>query len=213
MERRQSGNDWPLFGYTMVGHKRLDNIHECIKTVLEDNIPGDIIETGVWRGGAMMFAKAALNYYGVTDRKIWCADSFQGLPKQYDRDIEIGVDPELSGMRILAVSQEEVANNFKRFDLLDDDIEFLVGWFKDTLPKCPVEEIAIARLDGDLFESTMDALVNLYPKVANGGFMIIDDYGSWKGCSTAVDEFREANGITAPMQEIDMHGWFWRVSK
>ncbi|MGI3186276.1 TylF/MycF/NovP-related O-methyltransferase [Nioella aestuarii] len=211
--RRQGGEDWPLFGYTMVGHKRLDNIEFCLETVLADGIEGDVIETGVWRGGAMMFAKALLDLRGATDRSVWCADSFEGLPKQYGRDLEIADDPELSGSSTLAVTQQAVEANFRRFDLLDDRVKFLKGWFSDTLPTAPVEKIAIARLDGDLYESTMDALVNLYPKVSPGGFVIIDDYGSWKGCRAAVDEYRDEHGIDAPIERIDDHGYFWRVPK
>ncbi len=210
-EQRETGNDWPLFGYTMVGHRRLDNIQNCIETVLNDDIEGDIIETGVWRGGAMMFAKATLRYHGANDRTVWCADSFQGLPKKYGRDARVGLDPDLVGNSHLGVSVEDVRANFERFDLLDENVQFLKGWFKDTLHTAPVEKIAVARLDGDLFESTMDALNALYHRVTPGGFVIIDDYGSWRGCSDAVNEFREKHGISEPMQKIDVHGYFWRV--
>ena len=213
MERRRSGDDWPLFGYTMVGHKRLDNIEHCIETVLKDEIEGDIIETGVWRGGAMMFAKAVLNKHSASDRSVWCADSFEGLPKQYGRDSEIRADPDLAGNTHLGVSQPDVEANFRRFDLLDENVKFVKGWFSDTLHKTPIEKVAVLRLDGDLYESTMDALDALYPKVSNGGFVIVDDYGSWKGCSAAVDEFRDTHGITAAMEQIDKHGYFWRVPK
>ena len=211
IETRETGNDWPLFGYTMVGHKRLDNVRYCVETALKDGVEGDIVETGVWRGGSMMFAKAVLKHHGDSKKKIWCADSFEGLPKQFGRDIEIAADPELSGSTYLAVSQQEVAANFKRFGLLDENVKFLKGWFKDTLPTAPIDKICVARLDGDLFESTMDALQYLYPKISSGGFVIIDDYGSWKGCSTAVDEYRERHKIDAPLEKIDLHGYFWRV--
>lgn len=212
-EQRASGNDWPLFGYTMVGHKRLDNIQYCIETVLADQVEGDIIETGVWRGGSMMFAQAVLRHHGVTNRTIWCADSFEGLPKKYGRDAEVGKDPDLVGNSHLGVALEDVKANFRRFGLLDDNVRFLKGWFSETLHKAPVEKLAIARLDGDLYESTMDALKALYHKISPGGFIIIDDYGSWQGCSDAVNEFREQKGITAPLEQIDIHGYFWRIPK
>ena len=211
LERRETGNDWPLFGYTMIGHRRLDNIESCIQSVLEQKVEGDIIETGVWRGGAMMYAKAVLNKYGANDRTIWCADSFEGLPRHYGRDAEMSVDPNLVGNTYLAVSQSEVEDNFRRFGLLDENVRFLKGWFSDTLLKAPIEKISIARLDGDLYESTMDALAALYPKISSGGYVIVDDYGSWKGCRVAVDEYREKYGITAPIRNIDEHGHYWQV--
>ena len=210
LERRQNGDDWPLFGYTMVGHKRLDNIKYCLETVISDGIKGDVIETGVWRGGAMMFAKAVLMKHGDLDRKIWCADSFKGLPKQFGKDVEIGGDPEMSGMTFLGVAQEDVMRNFELFGLLDQNVKFLKGWFHDTLPNAPIDTISVARLDGDLYESTMDALESLYPKIASGGFLIIDDYQSWKGCKLAVNEYREKHNIDTPIELIDVHGGFWR---
>lgn len=209
-ELRRSGLDWPFFGYTMVGQKRLDNIHQCVEAILKDNIRGDFIETGVWRGGAVMLMKAILDHHGVHDRNIWCADSFEGLPPPNETDLNIDSNSDFSDRDFLSVSKEQVIANFNRFGLLNDQIKFLKGWFCDTLPNAPIEELSLIRLDGDLYESTMDSLNSLYPKLTQGGFLIIDDYASWAGCRRAVDEYREQHSITEPMIKIDEHAYYWR---
>src|SRR5262245_31896942 len=177
-DRRTEGKDWPALALTMVGEKRLDNLHACVEAVLRDGIPGDLIETGVWRGGSVILMRAILAAHGVTDRSVWVADSFAGLPKP-----DAGKYPADAGDRHwtydeLAVSLQQVRANFGRYGLLDDQVRFLPGWFKDTLPSAPIEKLAVARLDGDMYESTMDALEALYPKLEPGGFLIMDDYGA-----------------------------------
>ena len=87
-------------------------------------------------------------------------------------------------------------------------MRFLVGWFKDTLPRAPIEQLAVVRLDGDLYESTMDAIEVLYPKLSVGGYLIVDDM-SWEGCAKAVHEFRQQHGIREPMVPIDWTGEYW----
>jgi O-methyltransferase len=216
MDRRQreEGRDMPLFAYTMVGLKRLENIRWCIEQVLTHDVPGDLVETGVWRGGSCIFMRALLKIYGVADRTVWAADSFEGLPKPGPIDKQIAPQqPDLSSVNALAVSLEQVQENFRAFDLLDDRVRFLKGWFKDTLPQAPIERLAILRLDGDLFESTMDALQALYHKVSPGGFVIVDDYNSWESCRAAVTQFREQCGITAEIKTIDWTGVFWQVPR
>lgn len=208
---REIGLGWPLNGYSMIGAKRMENIRTCIEAVLQDDIPGDFIETGVWRGGACIYAKALFDVYGA-DRKVWVADSFQGLPKP---DVEAYPDDEgddLYSLEQLRISEEQVKENFKRFDLLDDKVIFLKGWFKDTLPSAPIEELAVVRLDGDMYESTMDGLKNLYPKLSPGGFLIVDDYGVIPACRKAVHDYRTKNGITEDIIDIDGSGHYWRKS-
>ncbi len=113
----------------------------------------------------------------------------------------------------LAASLEEVQANFARFGLLDAQVRFLKGWFRDTLPVAPVERLALLRLDGDFYESTMEALENLYHRISPGGFCIVDDYGEdgWTYCRRATDEFRARHGITAPLTRVDRSCWYWRV--
>jgi O-methyltransferase len=137
---------------------------------------------------------------------VWVADSFQGLPPP--KDSNDGWD--LSEVEHLAVSIEQVKANFEKFGLLDDQVKFLKGWFKDTLPQAPVRQLAILRMDGDLYTSTMDVLSALYDKVSPGGYIIVDDYFSWAGCRRAVEEYRNARKIEAPITPIDKQSAFWR---
>lgn len=208
-DARDRGADWPSIGYSMVGCKRLDNLQACVESVVEDGVPGDLIETGVWRGGACILMRAILRVHGVGDRNVWLADSFQGLPAP-SLNADQGYD--LSESSYTKVSLEQVQEAFQRFGLLDPQVKFLKGWFKDTLPTAPIGRLAVLRTDGDLYESTMDVLNSLYHKVSTHGFVIVDDYHDWPPCRQAVDEFRTRNGILDPIQEIDGRGVFWRKS-
>lgn len=207
---RDEGRDWPSVAHTMVGIKRLDNVQFCVEDALARGVSGDLMETGVWRGGAVILMRAILQAHGVTDRLVWAADSFAGLPPpnaaQYPHDAHLTFNQ----FKELAVSLEEVEENFRKYNLLDGQVRFLKGWFRDTLPSAPVEKLAVLRLDGDLYESTMDALVNLYPKVSPGGFVIIDDYNDIPACRQAVTDYRSRNGITGEIQPIDWTGVFWK---
>jgi hypothetical protein len=208
--KRESGLDHPINAHTMIGIKRLNNIHHCLKQIIENNIPGDCIETGVWRGGATILMRAILKAYNDNTRKVWVADSFEGLPltnpDKYPADR--GYDC-LHHIPYLAVSLDNVRNNFKKYELLDDQVVFLKGLFKDSLPTAPISQLSLLRLDGDLYESTMDALINLYPKLSSGGFLIIDDYTIWP-CQQAVHDYRHRMNINEPMIWIDSASIFWR---
>lgn len=208
---REAGGNWPLFGYTMTGLARLNILQSCVEDVVSRGIPGDLVETGVWRGGSAIFMRAMLKRLGVTDRTVWAADSFEGLPAPDPKRSPLAGEADLSRLSFLKVSLEQVRANFRRFSLLDDQVCFLKGWFKDTLAAAPIERISILRLDGDLYESTMDALVPLYPKVSPGGYVIVDDYYSWPGCRRAVDEYRSRNGITAELNRVDWTCGYWQV--
>ena len=211
-EKRSIGLDWPGTAHTMIGLKRLDNIQYCLEDVLVNNVPGDLIEAGVWRGGASIFMRAILKANGVKNRQVWLADSFAGLPtpntKKYPQDagMYLNLFPQL------AVSLEEVKINFSRYDLLDEQVNFLKGWFCDTLPNAPIEQLAVIRTDGDLYESTTDILTNLYPKLSIGGYVIIDDYVI-NACRQAVDDYREAQGIREEIIPIDWTGVYWKRSQ
>ena len=206
----EDGRVRPLSGETMVGRARLDNLQECIEHVVGARVPGDLIETGVWRGGASIFMRGVLRALEVTDRRVWVADSFRGLPPP-SADVPADAGDEHHLVPELAVSVETVRENFRRYGLLDDRVVFLEGWFRDTLPALGAERWAIIRLDGDMYESTMDALESLYPRLSRGGFVIVDD-GALPACRTAVDDFRARNAITEPLQAIDWTGLFWQRS-
>jgi O-methyltransferase len=208
--RRAEGKGWPLHAHTMIGEQRLANVQQCLVTALRDGVPGDVIETGVWRGGSVILMRATLAAYQERERVVWAADSFQGLPPpdahRYPADA--GID--LHRYAELAVSAGEVRANFARYGLLDDQVRFLEGWFRDTLPTAPIERLALLRLDGDMYESTWDALDSLYPKLSPGGFVIVDDYGPIDACRRAVDDYRRLHDIREPIEEVDWSAVYWR---
>ncbi len=208
---RQVGRDWPTEAETMVGIARLDNVQACIEHAVLDGVPGDLVETGVWRGGCAIFMRAVLKAWNITNRSLWLADSFEGLPvadeEMYARDRG---DRHSELKSYLGVPLDTVKENFRRYELLDHQVHFLPGWFRDTLPTAPIGTIAVLRLDGDMYESTHVALSSLYPKVALGGFVIIDDYGALPNCKAAVDDFRNAHSLKETMHEIDWTGMYWR---
>jgi O-methyltransferase len=210
--KRAEGRDLPTLGQTMVGFERLENFRMSIETAIADRVPGDIIETGVWRGGASIYARGVLETHGVSDRTVWVADSFKGLPPPNPEKHPADAGMNLHLLRRLSVSLEEVKENFRRYDLLDDQVRFLKGWFRDTLPTVREHTWSVIRLDGDLYESTMDGLTNLYRGLSPGGFLIVDDYSSYPACRAAVDDFRRAEGIEEPIQRIDWNGVYWRRS-
>lgn len=210
--KRTIGADWPAEAETMIGSQRLRNVQDCVAAVVTDGVPGDIVECGVWRGGATILMAATLLAYGDTDRVVWAADSFEGLPAPDANSHPADRDDPHHTLAALAVSLDEVKANFEKFGLLTDRVRFLEGWFSDTLATAPIEQISVLRLDGDMYGSTMDALTPLYPKVNPGGFVIVDDYNSLEPCKRAVDEYRAAHGVTEPIVEIDRSGIFWRLS-
>jgi O-methyltransferase len=207
---RAEGRDWPPMAETMVGDARLRNVADLCTAALRDGVPGDFIETGVWRGGVTILMRAILAAAGDTDRTVWVADSFEGLPAPDGERYPADATLDWSGVKALKVGADAVRANFERYDLLDDQVRFLEGWFCDTLPDAPIERLAVLRLDGDLFQSTMDALVALEPKVSSGGYVIVDDYFGWESCRAAVDDYRAANGITAPIARVDWTGAWWQ---
>ena len=208
-KQREEGRKWPGYADTMIGQKRLDNLQQCVEAVIRDAVPGDLIETGVWRGGACILMRGILAAHGVKDRRVFVADSFEGLPKPDEKSHPADKGDDHHTHSILAVSQEQVEENFRRYGLLDEQVIFLKGWFKDTLPTAPIDRIAVMRLDGDMYGSTIDALTSLYPKLSPGGFCIIDDYAI-PGCRQAVTDYRAEHGITEEMQTIDWTGRYWR---
>jgi len=209
-ELRGEGRDWPSSAETMVGLERLSSLRECVSLVLREGVPGDLLEAGTWRGGSAILMRAVLEARGDTDRVVWVADSFQGVPPPDPERYPADSGDTHWTWDELAVPVEQVRANFAKYGLLDDRVRFLEGWFKDTLPGAPIDRLAVLRVDGDLYESTLDTLRPLYPKVSPGGFVIVDDYGCVPACRLAVDEFREEQGITAPLEKIDWTGVLWR---
>ena len=207
--KREGGLDWPSQAHTMIGQKRMANLREVVETVIADRVPGHLIETGVWRGGACIYMRAILKAHAEVGRIVYVADSFEGLPppdpERYPAD---SGDPHHT-FDALAVSLEEVRGNFAKYGLLDDQVVFVKGWFRDTLPTLGAERFAVLRLDGDMYESTMDSLTSLYHRLSPGGFVIIDDY-ALSGCQRAVTDFRREHSIGEPLVDIDGVGSYWR---
>jgi hypothetical protein len=183
----------------------------------------------VWRGGSTIFMRGILKAHGVTDRKVWVADSFQGFPEPGQEGLSersygspemtrFSGGPGVSPAHVDAIydrlgertSYEDVREHFDRFGLLDDQVEFLVGWFHDTLPSAPIDRLALLRLDGDLYDSTYDALDALYPKVSVGGYVIVDDYGTFAECREAVHDYLDASGVSVNVQDIDDDAKYWQ---
>lgn len=207
---REEGRDWPVFAHTMMGSRRLSHLRSCVERVLADGVPGDLIEAGVWRGGAGILMRGVLRAQGVDDRGVWVADSFAGLPPPGADSHPNDAGAEWHEWSQLAVTRAEVEANYQRYGLLDDRVHFLEGWFSETLPTVADRRWAIVRLDGDMYGSTMDSLTNLYPGVSAGGFVIIDDYFALAPCRQAVDDYRAEHGIVEPIQRIDWTGAYWR---
>ena len=189
----------------MVGTERLKILEVLIRDVITNEVAGDLVECGVWRGGCSIFMRAVLATLDDAGRTVWLFDSFQGLPKP-----EKPGDCDLSMFPYFSVSVETVKENFRKFGLLDGQVRFVPGWFKDTLPTSEVQEIAILRLDGDMYESTFVALKSLYPKLSAGGYVIVDDYGAIPQCHGAVNDFRALFNIENVITPIDWTGIYWR---
>jgi len=206
-EKRIEGLDWPESAHTMIGMKRLNNLHGSLDYVRENNIEGDIIETGVWRGGASIFIAYYCKFYNL-NKNIFVADSFEGLPKpnaelypEDKNDIHFTID-------FLKVSLNEVKDNFKKYGVLNDNVIFLKGWFKNTLKTDKIERLALLRFDGDMYESTMDVFNSLYLKLNKNAIVIIDDY-CLPNCKKAIHDFRDKNNLNDEIKVIDNCGIFW----
>lgn len=167
---------------TLIGPTLLDELQELIEQAVKDDVPGDFVETGVWRGGACIWAAAVLESLG-SDKRVYACDSYEGLPPARHPKETIDFSECVS----LAVSLEEVEDNVNSFGL-QDRIVYVKGWFKDTMPTLNIP-VSVLRLDGDMYESTMDVLKYMYDRVSPGGYVVIDDY-QLPPCKQAVDEFR-----------------------
>ena len=155
--------------------------------------------------------RAALRALGDTERRVWVADSFQGLPKpDSDKFPEFPEDLDFFRFRQLSVPLDVVKRNFEWYGMLDDHVNFLPGWFRDTLPTAPIDKLALIRLDADLYESTIEGLEYLYPKLSIGGYIIIDDYNCVSAAKKATDDFRNEHDITEDIASVDWSAVYWK---
>jgi O-methyltransferase len=214
--KREGGLDrfWGArLAHTMIGLDGLDNLERCAHRVFADGVPGDFLEAGVCQGGASIFLRALQVAYGEDERVTWLADSFAGVPPPIhavDREHELDLTEER--VPWMAAGIDAVRDNFETYDLLSDRVRFLPGLFADTLPHAPVERLAILRIDGDLYASTLDSLDALYDRVSDGGYVIVDDYGCLEPCRLAVDEFIAARGLDVEINQVDWTRVCWRKS-
>lgn len=218
--KRAQGTDLPQTALTMTGEARLRFLASAVGELVTAGVPGDLIETGVWRGGSGIVMRAALEEslfrlkgsgLGGGERKIFLADSFEGLPAPYQFDSKSawnsgGLD--LSNIDYLSVAEGDVRRNLQTFGFDDDDFVTVKGWFHESLPTLANRRFALIRLDGDLYSSTMVALENLYPSLSPGGYLIVDDWAI-EECREAVEKYRSEHKITEEIKEIDGESVFW----
>ena len=210
-ELRAIGLDWPSKALTMIGTTRMRNLRVLVEGVLEENIPGDLLEAGVWRGGASIYMRGILAAHSVDTRLVWVADSFAGLPPPEPEAYPADQNDPHHTFKELVVPLEQVRANFARYGLLDNQVRFLEGWFADTLPSAPIERLAVLRMDGDMYSSTIQTLDALYTKVAPGGYVIVDDF-NLLGCRKAITDFRDRWNITEEIEPVDGSAVYWRRS-
>src|SRR5437016_351289 len=172
---RAAGMDWPLHGLTMVGLRRLDDLQACVEAVVRDEVTGDMIEAGSWRGGASLLMRATLDTLDGPERTVWVSDSFEGFPQADGQAADsYDLSADLAGCDFLAVPLEEVKDTFARFGCTKG-VEFAPGFFQETLPRLRDRRWSIIRLDGDTYDSVRVAMASLYPGLSVGGYLIVDD--------------------------------------
>lgn len=218
--KRERGKDWPVSAETMVGDRRLFNVHQMLEDTFIRAIPGDFVECGIWRGGVCIYATEFFQTYEMRGRMVIGFDSFEGLPKGGHYKQDEG-DLHHTMNDVFAVGIDEVIANFHKYEVSTEDLLLWKGWFRDTTKDYSEgadreREIAVLRVDGDMYEGTMDPLLNLYGMVSPGGTVIIDDYGDVRACREAVTDFLDHFYHDRPKPEIievDHTAVYWKVPK
>ena len=189
-------------GYTMLGSRRGRTLHRLAAKVEDDAVPGAFVDCGVWNGGSTI-----LMALGASGRELWAFDSFEGLPTPTE------VDGELSFQYIGAClgSEDRLREGISRY-ADGERLHIRPGWFQDTLAQAAAEvgPIALLHCDGDWYESVRLTLDVFYPLVSPGGYIVIDDYGTWPGAKHATDEYRREVGDRGWLRRIDHTGRYWR---
>jgi predicted O-methyltransferase YrrM len=202
--------------YTMTSPERIFALIQAVNYVVKNNIPGDIVECGVWKGGSMMAVAQRLNKLGDHSRRLYLFDTFEGMTEPTEKDVVFyGAD----AITLLKESKkedensiwcyspfQEVKNNLYSVGYENEKIHFIQGRVEQTIPNNAPEVISILRLDTDWYESTRHELVHLFPRLSSGGVLIIDDYGWWKGARQATDEYIQENNIKILLNRIDYTG-------
>jgi hypothetical protein len=203
--------------YTMTSYERLIALSRAIDYIEQNNLMGDIVECGVWRGGSMMLAALKLIELKNTSRNLYLFDTFEGMVEPSDVD-KLALNEKNAktllqqqekgdGNNIWCISSlEEVQKNLQSTQYPQNNIYYIKGKVEETLPYEGIKKIAVLRLDTDWYESTKHELETLFDKLEKGGVLIVDDYGHWTGAKKAVDEFIKKNKIKIFLNRIDYTG-------
>ncbi len=213
-QRDDTGQLVSYFPWTTMGRVRLDHLEAALDLVRTENVPGDLVECGTGRGGGAIFLRAYVEAWFLKARPVWVVDAFRGSPRT-DAGLPADDDPSMAvpgggaGFPRLHADLNMVRDGFARFDLLDDSVRFVEGDPVETLPKTPIEQVALLRIGDDLGAEVGDVLDELYDHLAVGGIVIIDDYGD-PACAAAVDEFRARRQVPEALEHVDWTGAWWR---
>jgi hypothetical protein len=188
---------------TLLTRKQLDLVEQAIISVEQRKVPGDFIEAGVWRGGVIVLMRALIDAHAIAGRRVVAADSFAGIPL----NTRARNDPVDGWSDRWAASLSEVQKNIERFGLLDDRVDFTVGYFEDSLKSLAGRSFAVMRLDSDSYDSVETSLERLYPQLSYGGIAIIDDW-HLAGCKQAVMDYRARSGVRDDIQVHDGNAYW-----
>lgn len=203
---------------TAASVERLYALYSAVRYVHGAGVPGDIVECGVWRGGNCVLAALTLMMLGDTTRRVWLYDTFAGMtePTERDRDVYGGRAEDMRGRAFSAegrptpfqfiASRDDVAVNMERTGYPASRVHYVEGRVEDTLPRLRPDQIALLRLDTDWYESTAHSMRQLYPLLAHGGVLLLDDYGDWPAVREAVHECLDDLGETLLLHRIDNTG-------
>jgi O-methyltransferase len=197
--------------YTMTTPPRIYALARSVEYVVRQEIAGAVVECGVWRGGSMMAVALTLLRLGVTDRDLYLFDTFEGMTEPGAEDVmhtgeraaELLADPRRQEHYRAAAGLDEVRRSMLEVGYPQDRLHFVQGPVEETLPDRAPDEVALLRLDTDWYASTKHELVHLYPRLAPGGVLIVDDYAYWHGARRAVDEYVEEHELPLLLNRVD----------
>lgn len=195
--------------YTLLDFERLSTLRRLVERIIAEGVPGSLVECGSWRGGsgALIGAVARRD----ESRHVWLLDSWEGFPASTS-DLDVASNGFVGTAGACAAPREDAERVLGLLHQRPEAVDLVQGWFEDSIPQVKerMGKIALLHLDGDLYQSTKTCLEELYPAVVPGGFVVIDDYGDWKGCRKAVDEYLSAHGIDVDLVEVDWTGVYFQ---
>lgn len=202
--------------FTMTSILRMYGLYHALKYVLDNDIEGDIVECGVWKGGSMMLCADMLLNRDIKDKRLWLYDTYAGMSEPTDKDLHAGFQDKafFKWKRRLKATHntwcyspiEDVKQNMLSTGYPEENITFVKGKVEDTIPGIIPKKISLLHLDTDWYESSYHELVHLFPLLSKNGVLIVDDYGFWKGSRDAVDQYFEENSLKYLFNRIDYNG-------